>query len=115
VHKPICPQLAGDQNRSDQADIDLEEYERDADGNWHEAGSCSVTEHGSSWSTRIAATWGRGAPGETGVQIDYLHRNYSIVASATDLWLFVMPSTLDSVALPPRMLSAAVGVVRDDL
>jgi hypothetical protein len=78
----------------DEADIDLDEYVRHVDGNWYAIGSCSAGGEGTSWSTRVAATWGHGAPGEI-VKIDYLGQSYSIGASPAGWWLFVMPSTED--------------------
>jgi hypothetical protein len=89
----------------DEADIDLDEYECDAAGNWYETGSGSAGGEGTSWSTRVAATWGRGAPGEI-VKIDYLGHSYSIAASSAGWWLFVMPSTEDFDAVPQQRTPA---------
>jgi hypothetical protein len=83
----------------DEADIDLDEYERDVDGNWHEIGSGSAGDRGASWSPRIAATWGRAAPGET-IEIDYHGNRHSITASETGWWLFIAPATDDPDAVP---------------
>jgi hypothetical protein len=103
-----CDDVAGaliDTN-GDEADIDLDEYERDANGNWHAIGSGSAGGEGTSWSTRVAATWGRGAPGEI-VKIDYLGQSYSISASPAGWWLFVMPSTEDFNAAPQQRTPAS--------
>jgi hypothetical protein len=87
----------------DGADVDLDQYERDVDGSWREIGSGSAGEEGSSWSPRMAATWGRAAPGET-IEIGYQGDRRLIIASATGWWLFIAPSTnsLDDV---PRWLN----------
>jgi hypothetical protein len=82
----------------DEADNDLDEYERDAEGNWHEVGSGSAGEAGVSRSTRMSATWGRADP-HAAVEIEYLGQRYSTVASETGWWL-VMPVTDDSDAVP---------------
>jgi hypothetical protein len=83
----------------DEADIDLDEYERDAEGNWHEMGSGSAGEAGASRSTRMSATWGRADPHAV-VEIEYLGQRHSTVASETGWWLFVVPATDDSDAVP---------------
>lgn len=46
----------------DGADIDLDEYERGADGHWRELISGNVDERGAHWSSRIASTWGQADP-----------------------------------------------------
>jgi hypothetical protein len=83
----------------DGADIDLDLYERDADGHWHEVGSGSAGDRGTSWSTRMAATWGRAEPGAQ-VEIEYLGHRHSVVASQSGWWLFVGPATDDSDPVP---------------
>jgi|SRR5664279_4871835 len=83
----------------DEADIDLDQYERGADGLWHETVSGSAGDGGTSWSPAIAATWGRGEPGGQ-VDVEYLGSRHSVVASASGWWLFIGPATEDSAALP---------------
>jgi hypothetical protein len=85
----------------DGADIDLDEYERDAGGHWREAGSGSAGECGSSWSPRMVATWGRANPGEH-VDIRYLTQRWAVSATASGWWLCVMP-TEDEEAAPERV------------
>jgi hypothetical protein len=67
----------------DEADIDLDEYERDAEGNWHEMGSGSAGKAGASRSTRMSATWGRADPHAV-VEIEYLGQRHSTVRRRPD-------------------------------
>lgn len=83
----------------DEADIDLDQYERGADGHWHETVSGSAGEWGTSWTPAIAAIWGRREPGAQ-VDIEYLGHRHSVVASASGWWLFIGAATEDSEALP---------------
>lgn len=83
----------------DQADIDLDEYERDPDGHWHEIGSGSAGDSGASWSPRMAATWGRAEPGVQ-IEIEYLGHRHPVVASRSGWWLFVGPATDNPGAVP---------------
>jgi hypothetical protein len=86
----------------DEADIDLDEYERNADGDWQETTSGNADDHGPSWSRRMVAIWGRAAPGHT-VEIDYLGHDHATVASDRGWWLFIAPSTDDFNAVPRRI------------
>ena len=54
----------------DEADIDLDVYERDADGVWQEVSSLGVEEGGGFLSNRTAVILGRTAPGLI-VDIEY--------------------------------------------
>jgi hypothetical protein len=53
----------------DGVDIDLDQYERGADGHWQETGSGNAGNAGASWTPQIAATWGRAEP-RTRVDVD---------------------------------------------
>jgi hypothetical protein len=86
----------------DGADIDLDEYERGADGHWHELGSGSAGDWGASWSPRLAATWGCSDPGAH-VEIEYLGHSHTVVAPGSGWWLFIRPATDDSDAIPRRI------------
>lgn len=86
----------------DEADIDLDEYERDADGNWQEVGSGSADDQGVSWSSRMVAIWGRTTPDRI-VEIDYLDQRHSTVARESGWWLFIAPSKPDVDVLPRRV------------
>jgi hypothetical protein len=86
----------------DGADIDLDQYERGADGYWHEVSSGSAGAAGSSWSQRIAAAWGQANPATT-IEIEYLGLRDSIVASVAGWWLFVAPATNDPGLLPRQI------------
>jgi hypothetical protein len=95
-----CGAIAGaliDTN-GDGVDINLDRYECDADG-WHEVGSGSASDSGTSWSPRMVAAWGRDEPGST-IQIDYAGGRYATAARATGWWLFVAPVAGDSEELP---------------
>ena len=83
----------------DGADIDLDEYERGADGHWQGLGSGNVAERGAYWSYRIASTWGQADPGAH-VEIEYLGHSHSVVASRSGWWLFIGPATDDPDAIP---------------
>jgi hypothetical protein len=86
-------------SNGDEADIDLDQYERGADGYWHETVSGNVGDAGTSWTPQIAATWGRADPGAQ-VDVEYLGHRHSAVASASGWWLFIGPAMEDSDALP---------------
>jgi hypothetical protein len=86
----------------DRADIDLDQYERDADGHWNEVISGSAGAGGSSWSQLIAATWGQAQPAAT-IEIEYLGHRHSVVASEAGWWLFVAPATTDSRLVPRQI------------
>lgn len=86
----------------DGAAIDLDEYERDADGNWQGGSSGSAGDYGVSWSSKMVAIWGQVAPEEV-VEIEYLGSRYPTVASDAGWWLFVAPSTDDSDSVPRRI------------
>ena len=86
----------------DGADIDLDQYARDADGHWTEGISGSAGDSGSSWSQRIVAIWGQGAPGAT-IEIEYNGHRELVVASATGWWLFIASATADSRLLPRQI------------
>jgi hypothetical protein len=83
----------------DGADIDLDEYERGADGHWQESISGNVDERGAHWSSRIASTWGQADPGAP-VEIEYLGHSHSVVGSRSGWWLFIGPATDDPDAVP---------------
>jgi hypothetical protein len=83
----------------DGVDIDLDQYERGADGHWQETGSGNAGNAGASWTPQIAATWGRAEP-RARVDVEYLGHRHSVVASASGWWLFIGPATEDSGALP---------------
>lgn len=83
----------------DEADIDLDQYERGADGHWHGTVSGSAGDVGTSWTPRLAATWGRAVPGAQ-VDVEYLGHRHSVIASASGWWLFIAPATEDSEAVP---------------
>ena len=83
----------------DGADIDLDQYERDAAGRWNEIGSSSAGDAGSSWSPRLTAAWGRAHP-LASVEIEYLGSRSRVVASPTGWWLFVAAATSNHRALP---------------
>ena len=86
----------------DGADIDLDQYGRDADGQWNEGNSGSAGDSGSSWSQRMVAIWGQAGPGAT-IEIEYAgHRDF-VVTSEAGWWLFVAPSTSDHRLLPRRL------------
>ncbi len=86
----------------DRAAIDLDEYERDAEGNWQGGASGSAGDHGVSWSSKMVAIWGHVAPGEL-VEVEYLGGRYSPIASDAGWWLFVAPSAEDSDSVPRRI------------
>lgn len=86
----------------DGSDIDLDQYERDADGHWHEVGSGSAGMAGSSSSQRIAAAWGQADPAAT-IEIEYLGHRDSVVASGAGWWLFLAPAMNDSRFLPRQI------------
>jgi len=86
----------------DHADIDLDEYVRDADGEWQATSSGNVGDWGVGWSDRMVAIWGRTAPGHT-VEIVYLEGHHSTVASKAGWWLFIAPSTDDPDAVPRQI------------
>lgn len=100
MHEQIAAALID--TNGDEADIDLDQYECDDDGNWHEVGSTNVGEEGALWSLGIAATWGRATPGQI-VGIGYLGDRHSVAASASGWWLFIAPATADSDAFPRRL------------
>jgi len=83
----------------DVADIDLDEYERGADGHWRGLVSGNVDERGAHWSYRIASTWGQADPGAH-VEIEYLGHSHSVVASRSGWWLLIGPATDDPDAIP---------------
>ena len=83
----------------DGADIDLDQYERDAAGHWNEIGSGSAGDAGSSWSPRLTAAWGRTDP-LASVEIEYLGSRRRVIASAAGWWLFVAAATSNHRALP---------------
>ncbi len=91
-------------SNGDEADIDLDDYERDADGNWHDGNSAGVGDSGTSWTPGRVAIWGRSEPHEA-VALEYLGRRHSVLASGTGWWLFVAPSTPDWHAVPRRVPS----------
>jgi hypothetical protein len=78
----------------DGADIDLDEYERDTTGHWQEMGSGSAGDFGASWSPRMVAAWGRGAPHEQ-IEIGYINTRRTVAATDTGWWLCVMPTEDD--------------------
>ena len=82
----------------DGADIDLDEYQRGADGHWQESISGNVDERGAHWSSRIASTWGQTDPGAH-VEIEFLGYSHS-VGSRSGWWLFIRPATDDPDAVP---------------
>lgn len=86
----------------DEAGIDLDQYKRDANGDWK--GSCSgnADGHGVSWSSSLVAMWGRTTPGDL-VEIAYLGQHHSTAASDAGWWLFIAPSTDDCEAAPRRI------------
>ncbi|MBA3783799.1 MAG: hypothetical protein H0X12_18375 [Nocardioides sp.] len=86
----------------DAASIDLDEYERDSEGDWQALASGSAGDDGVSWSWRMVAIWGQTAPRKT-VDIEYLGDRHATVASDAGWWLFVAPSTDDSDAVPRRI------------
>ena len=83
----------------DEADIGLDQYERDAAGHWNEVGSTSAGDAGSSWSPRLVAAWGRTDP-HASVDIEYLGSQRRVAASPTGWWLFVAAATSNHRALP---------------
>ena len=85
----------------DGADIDLDEYERDADGDWQGAASGSAGDEGASWSPRMVAAWGRGLPHEE-IEVGYVTTRRMITATNTGWWLCVMP-TQDEHSSPQRV------------
>ncbi len=93
THQDIAAALID--TNGDEADIDLDRYERDTDGHWRESVSDSAGGSGTSWSRRIVATWGRSTPHEI-VDITYLGDRYSVTASDGGWWLFIAPATDDS-------------------
>jgi hypothetical protein len=86
----------------DGADIDLDQYERGADGHWVEFSSGNGADRGASWSYRLAATWGRADPGAQ-VEIEYLGHSHSVVASRSGWWLFIGTATDDVDAIPRQI------------
>ena len=72
----------------DGADIDLDVYERDADGVWQGVASSGVGDDGGFLSDRMAVISGRTEPGLI-VNIEYASRRSSVVASGAGWWLFV--------------------------
>lgn len=81
-------------SNGDGADIDLDVYERDAEGVWQGVG-CAGTAF---LSDRVAVISGRAEPGLI-VDIEYAGQRSSIVASAKGWWLFV------AVAVPGMYIS----------
>lgn len=100
THESIAAALID--TNGDEADIDLDEYECDDGGNWHEISSASAGEQRTSWSPRMAATWGRATPGQT-VEISYLGNRYRVIASETGWWLFIAAATADSDAISRQL------------
>jgi hypothetical protein len=86
-------------SNGDEADINLEQYERGADGHWHEVASGASGDWGTSWSPRIAAAWGRAEP-HTQVEIEYLGHGQTVVESQSGWWFFIGAATDDSHAVP---------------
>ena len=83
----------------DEADIDLDGYQRDADGGWEETSSSGVGDGGCFLSNRMAVIFGRTGPGLM-VDIEYAGQRGSIVASATGWWLYVAVAIAGSDAVP---------------
>ncbi len=75
----------------DGADIDLDEYERAASGDWQGGGSGSAGDSGASWSPRMVATWGRGSPHEE-IAIRYRDGHRTVTATARGWRLCIMPT-----------------------
>ncbi len=84
----------------DERDVDLDIYERDADGVW-QAGSSSggSGESGGFLSDRMAVCSGRTGPGWV-VDIEYSGQRHSVRASAMGWWLFVTVADPGSNTFP---------------
>ncbi|QNK80063.1 hypothetical protein [Nakamurella sp. PAMC28650] len=83
----------------DEADVDLDLYDLDADGVWQAGSSVGVGESGGFLSNRIAVCSGRTEPGSV-VDIEYSGQCHSVRASATGWWLFVTVAAPNSDAFP---------------
>lgn len=86
-------------SKGDEADVDLDMYERDADGVWGEGCSSGVGDVGALLSGNTAVAWGRAAPGLI-VDIQYAGQRYSVVTAETGWWLFVALAVSGSDAFP---------------
>lgn len=84
----------------DERDIDLDIYERDADGFWQGVSSSGGGgEFGGFFPDRIAVCSGRTKPGLV-VDIEYSGQRHSVRASASGWWLFVTVTSPGSDAFP---------------
>ena len=75
-------------SNGDEVDIDLDIYERDSDGTWHDGNSSGVGDEGSCVSEGVAVAWGRSEPGAI-VEVAYAAQRSSVITAQTGWWLFV--------------------------
>jgi hypothetical protein len=71
------------------SDFNLDDFERDAKGNWQAATtSGSAGDFGSGMQGRVAYTYGRARPGEA-ITVTYGGAEHTVTASADGWWAFV--------------------------
>ena len=92
-------------SNGDEVDVDLDMYERDSDGTWHDGASSGVGDEGSSVSEGIAVAWGRSAPGSI-VDVGYTAQRFPVVTAQTGWWLFVALAVPGSADDFPVVLSS---------
>lgn len=83
----------------DGSSIDLDEYYRDADGDWVETSSGGgAGDSASTWSPQMVATYGRTTPGAA-IHVDYCGEAHVVTADEDGWWLFATTS-LDAGSMP---------------
>lgn len=85
-------------SNGDEVDVNLDMYEWDGDGIWHDGTSSCVGDEGSSVSEETALAWGRSAPGSV-IDVRYAAQRFSVVTAQTGWWLLValaVPGSDDS-------------------
>ena len=87
----------------DGADVDLDQYEQGADGDWVGVCSGNCGETGAFATGFMAVAWGRADP-RTVVDVELHAVSYAIGASDQGWWMFVAPDHSGEV---PRVVSTA--------
>ena len=92
-------------SNGDGIDVDLDIYERDADGVWRGGDSSGVGDAGASLSTKSAVAWGRAEPSLI-IDIDYAGERYSVATEDTGWWLFVTDRATAGVDVFPERVGS---------